>query len=51
MAAKALSQGKLPANTAILGSKSISRLYGLEIIAHDLQDDHQNFTSFLLVSR
>lgn len=50
-AGKALSEGQLDPNTAILGAKTISKLYGLEIIDRNLQDDPTNNTSFFLVSR
>ena len=50
-AAQALSIGKLPKTTAILGPKHLSELYNLEIIAENLQDDKINNTSFLLVTR
>lgn len=50
-AAWALSKGKLPGNTAILGPKNLARLYDLQIVDEDLQDDKKNFTSFFLVSR
>ena len=50
-AAKALSQGQLPKNYAVLGALGISELYGLEVIDNDLQDNEQNYTSFLMCSR
>lgn len=50
MAAKALSEGKLPASIAILGPKILSEMYDFDVIAANLQDNKQNFTSFLLVS-
>src|SRR3989344_2897432 len=50
-AAEALSKKKLPKTYAILGSKSIADLYNLEIIQADLQDDKDNFTSFVLLKR
>ena len=50
-AAEALSKNKLPKTYAILGSKSIADLYNLEIVQADLQDDKDNFTSFVLLKR
>ncbi len=49
--AAALAKGKLPRNTAILGCKAIARVYGLEVVASNLQDDKENVTSFLVVKR
>ena len=51
MVAKALSEGKLPKTTAVLGPKILSEIYDFDVIATDLQDNKQNYTSFLLVSR
>jgi len=50
-AARALSENRLSANTAILGPKGLSTLYKLKIIAENLQDNKKNYTSFLLVKR
>ncbi len=50
-AGKALAEGELPKNTAILGPKRLAELYNLDIIAENLQDDKTNNTAFLLVSR
>jgi prephenate dehydratase/prephenate dehydrogenase len=54
-AAKALAEGKISNDIAILGSKRISELYNLDIIDKDLQDDlhdeRLNLTDFLLVER
>ena len=50
-AAKALSNREISTNPAILGPESLSDLYNLEIVAHNLQDDPTNLTSFLLVSK
>lgn len=47
--AKALYQGKLPKNFAILGPKNLAKLYNLKIIDSDLQDDKNNLTYFFLV--
>lgn len=50
-AAKALSEGRLRESICILGSKDLSRLYDLKIIDKNLQDDKENYTSFMLVCR
>lgn len=47
----ALSKNKLPVNTAILGPKNLARIYDLEIIDENLQDDKNNVTTFFLVKR
>ncbi len=52
-AGKALKDGILPKETAILGAKRISEVYNLDIVDEDLQDDlhdeRLNHTDFLLV--
>lgn len=50
-AAKALSEGRIPRETAILGPEGLSNLFGLEIIDKDLQDDAENLTKFMVVKR
>ncbi len=50
-AAQALSKGKIDKNTAILGPKNLSKIYDLEVIDKNLQDDKMNNTSFLLAKR
>jgi prephenate dehydratase len=47
--AKALSEGRISKYTAILGPGRLVELYGFEIIDRDLQDDHSNKTTFLLL--
>lgn len=51
LVAKSLSEGKLPKNIATMGSKVLAELYDLDIIEDNLQDLHDNYTSFLLVKR
>ncbi len=51
LAARALAFGKLPKNTAILGPLNLSKIYKLEVMAKNLQDNKQNLTSFLMVGR
>ena len=50
-AAKDLSKGKLPQNTAVLAPESCAKLYGLEILEKSVQDLKFNFTSFLAVKK
>lgn len=50
-AAKALASGRIKSTTAILGSKNLAELYDLEIIAENLQDDDESYTTFLIVKR
>ncbi len=50
-AARALHEGALPKKTFILGPKPLAALYDLEIVDRDLQDNKNNETTFLLVSR
>jgi prephenate dehydrogenase len=50
-AASYLAAGKLPLNIAILGPRTLSSMYGLQIIDRSLQDSKNNLTSFLLVAR
>jgi len=50
-AAWALAKGKIAKNTAILGPKTLAKIYGLKIIAKNLQDDKNNITTFFVVKR
>jgi prephenate dehydratase len=50
-AAEALSLGRLSKSTAILGNKKLADLFGLEIVDNNLQDDPDNRTTFMVVSR
>ncbi len=49
--AKYLSQGGLPKTTAVIASQTAGKLYGLKVLARNLQDKHPNLTSFLFVKR
>ncbi|MBD3350260.1 MAG: hypothetical protein GF364_02125, partial [Candidatus Lokiarchaeota archaeon] len=49
--AKALSKGELGDNIAVMGPKILADIYDFDIIEGNLQDDKENFTSFLLVKR
>lgn len=50
-AAAALAHGKIPKNTAILGPKNLAKIYNLDIIDENLQDDKKNLTTFFLIKR
>lgn len=50
-AAKELSEGKLPKDTAVLAPESCATLYGLIIMEKGVQDLKFNFTSFLAVEK
>lgn len=50
-AAKDLSEGILPPDTAVLAPESCAALYGLEILEKGVQDLKFNFTSFLAVTK
>ncbi len=49
--AKHLGKGKLPRTTAVLASSIAAKLYGLSILAKNLQDKKPNLTTFLYVKR
>jgi len=49
--AELLSKNKIDNKTAILGPKILAKIYNLEIIDENLQDNQNNLTSFFLVSR
>jgi arogenate dehydrogenase (NADP+) len=50
-AAEHLATGNLPASTGIMGNPAMAEIYGLKIVADNLQDLDNNLTSFLLVER
>lgn len=47
--AEALATRKLSDNTAVMGSKVLADIYGLQIIEDNLQDAEQNYTRFIHV--
>jgi prephenate dehydrogenase len=49
--AEKLGKGQVDKNIAVIGPEILASIYGLEIIDKNLQDDKENLTSFLLVSR
>jgi len=48
--AKALAEGRLASDTAVVGSKNLASIYGLDILQSNLQDHDNNYTTFLLVA-
>jgi len=51
VAAQALFEGNIDSTTAILGPIGLAKLYDLEIIDNNLQDNPKNQTTFWLVDR
>lgn len=49
-AAADLSTGKLEATCAVLAPQLCAQLYGLRIVAHNVQDDERNQTHFLVIT-
>lgn len=49
--AKHLSEKKLNKNIATMGSKILAKIYDLQIVEDNLQDNKHNYTSFLIVTR
>lgn len=50
-AAQDLAEGKLDTYCAVIAPKRAAHLYGLEIIAEDIQDHQPNLTVFLVVEK
>lgn len=48
---RALRDGELPPNTAVIASARAAKIYGMEILEEGIQDLKFNFTTFLLVSK
>ena len=48
-AAKDLAEGKLSSCTAVIASERSAQLYGLDIMAKNIQDSNPNLTAFILV--
>jgi prephenate dehydratase len=49
--AEALALHKLPDTVAVMGSKALAEIYGLEVVEDNLQDLQENFTRFIHVVR
>ena len=50
-AARDLSTGVLPKNTAVIAPARSAQIYNLEIIAPSIQDNHPNLTTFIVVEK
>lgn len=51
LVAKHLYEGKLGKNIATMGSKVLAEIYDLKVVADNLHDAKENYTSFLIVER
>lgn len=51
MAARDLAEGKLDAHSAVIASARAADMYGLEILAENIQDIQPNLTTFIIVKR
>lgn len=50
-AARDLSQGKLSKTTAVIAPALCAKIYGLQIIEKNIQDNHPNLTTFIVVKK
>ncbi len=50
-AAEWLGSGKLPSGTAVMGSRHLAEIYGLQVVEDNLQDLKENYTRFILVEK
>lgn len=50
-AARDLSAGIIPADSAVIAPARSAELYGLEILARGIQDEHPNITTFIIVKK
>ena len=50
-AARDLANGKLGKNSAVIAPGLCAKIYGLQIIAKNIQDNHPNLTTFIVVKR
>lgn len=48
-AAHDLSAGKLGKNSAVIAPERAARLYGLDVVVKNIQDNHPNLTTFIVV--
>lgn len=49
LAARMLSDGTLPENTAVLCRRNAGEMFGLHLVAENLEDDSRNMTEFVLI--
>jgi len=47
--AELLGKGELPVSVATLSNKNLAQIHGLSVVAEDLQDSDNNYTTFALV--
>ena len=50
-AARDLASGKLNKNTAVIAPGLCAKIYGLQIVAKNIQDNHPNLTTFIVVKK
>ncbi len=50
-AAHDLALGKLGKTTAVIASERCAHIYGLEVLARNIQDSHPNLTTFIVVKK
>ncbi len=48
-AAKDLAEGVFSADTAVIAPEQSAKLYGLDVLARDIQDSNSNLTAFIVV--
>ena len=46
-----LAEGRLERTTAVVASRTAAQLYHLEIMAEDIQTDHDNRTKFMVFTK
>lgn len=51
IAAKDLAEGTLESGSAVIASERCAEIYGLEVIAKNIQDTNPNLTAFILVKK
>lgn len=50
-AARDLAQGLLPSHSAVIAPMRAAQVYGLEVMASNIQQDHPNITIFIVVKK
>lgn len=50
-AARDLSKGKLSRKTAVIASALCAKIYGLKVLQPNIQDNHPNLTTFIVVKK
>lgn len=49
--AQEMASDTIPDDVAVIGPQMLAQLYGLEVMAKDLQDDPRNLTTFVIVQK